>query len=375
MATPTAKSKRRRKKFVREVSRREKVLGGGLLLLLPLIALAVYVRGVYPVGKLWGGYNPRLFALEAAALKGTSGSARVVPTSPVGSQPVGAEDRPTGQEVSFLSSLHVPQWKPAGEVERFTAANLYEKIDGRAEKYLEYDVVGLESLSFTDERDPNRFLDVYVFDLGEPANAFGIFSAERSPGLTPVKFGREGYTVQGSYFFWKGRYYVQILAAKDDPALEEAAQSLAQQVDAQLPPDDTFLWGLTCWPKGGLIPDSIQYAKRNALYQEFLTETYSAQYQRGEQKLTAFLSRQETPAAAERVWQKYAQFLESSGSRVTQRREQGVPLLVGEPGGAYDVVWQYDRWVGGVYCAPDPAAAEELALTLLTAVRTTGGAR
>lgn len=55
---------------------------------------------------------------------------------------------------------------------------LYEYIDGGADVYLLYDFQRLLHQNF---RTPGGELTADIYDLGKPENAFGIYSAERSP--------------------------------------------------------------------------------------------------------------------------------------------------------------------------------------------------
>jgi hypothetical protein len=63
---------------------------------------------------------------------------------------------------------------------------LYEYIDGGADVYLLYDFQRLLHQNF---RTPGGELTADIYDLGKPENAFGIYSAERSPRYKFVTLG------------------------------------------------------------------------------------------------------------------------------------------------------------------------------------------
>ena len=65
-------------------------------------------------------------------------------------------------------------------VERYTEANLYEKINGRSELFHSYDVTGMTFVTFSKADDPAKFIDVFLYDMTTPLGAFGVYSVERS---------------------------------------------------------------------------------------------------------------------------------------------------------------------------------------------------
>lgn len=68
-----------------------------------------------------------------------------------------------------------PEWTvgKSGErhLESFNADNLYEKIDGRAESFVQYGVKGMAYAFFHPTGDPSNELQLYVFEMGDPLKA------------------------------------------------------------------------------------------------------------------------------------------------------------------------------------------------------------
>ena len=115
--------------------------------------------------------------------------------------------------LSDLFTTLVPEgWAIYDQVGLFTAHNLYERINGRAELYLAYDVVSLTTATFEDKADIGRFLELSVFDMGNPTNAFGIFSVERFQGYPSLDFGRMSYLSESNAYIWKDKYYITVVA-------------------------------------------------------------------------------------------------------------------------------------------------------------------
>src|SRR5437870_747753 len=80
-------------------------------------------------------------------------------------------------------------------VERYTEANLYEKINGRSELFQSYDVTGMTFVTFSKADDPSRFIDVFLYDMTTPLGAFGVSSVERPSGSKSVAIGDSGHRI------------------------------------------------------------------------------------------------------------------------------------------------------------------------------------
>ena len=78
-----------------------------------------------------------------------------------------------------LKGLTPEGFTKKGLVERYTEANLYEKIDGRSELFHSYDVTGMAFVTFSKADDPSKFIDVFLYDMTTPLGAFGVYSVER----------------------------------------------------------------------------------------------------------------------------------------------------------------------------------------------------
>jgi len=358
----TGREKRRR--FVRiEISRRETVISCLVLLILAGIGAAVYVKGQH--------YDPGLFQLDQLALSKYQ-PAREPPDllkQPDDKGPRKSLDTVAPTPAGLLEALAPPGWKTLGDVQQFTADNLYEKINGRAEQYLDYKFRRLTCVSLASIRDSSKLIDVYVFDMGRPAHAFGVYAGERTEGLPAVDLGREGYRADASYFFWKGRYYVQVLAADKGRDLAQAGLAVADALEKRLADDGEPLWGLTALPEADRVPGTVQYFVTDALSLDFLKDTYIAQYNKGGAKVTAFLSRQPSPAAAAETLASYEAHLNKYGKILKREENNAYKLVAGDMGGAFDVVFRQGQLIGGVSMVESRALAEKAARDLLVAVR------
>ena len=127
-----------------------------------------------------------------------------------------------------------PEWtlgKPGDRhLETFNADNLYEKIDGRAESFIQYGVKGMAYTFYHPTGDPSNELQLYVFEMADSLKALGKYGSEKPEEFQTVAVGDAGYTSAGSLLFYAGRYYTQIVSTKDDPKFAAFALALAKRV-------------------------------------------------------------------------------------------------------------------------------------------------
>jgi hypothetical protein len=182
-------------------------------------------------------------------------------------------------------------WELYDEVLQFTPDNLYEQINGRAELFLAYNVVSLTYATFDDSNNPSSSINLSIYDMGTPLNAFGVFSVERSPGEPQVDLGREAYRSGANHYVWKGRYYVQAIVSDSGKQTQEASWGLVQELSSQLKDTDEEVWGANVFPQGSLVSDSLKYFLVDALGLEFMRNTFTVLYQRDGIEIATFISK------------------------------------------------------------------------------------
>ncbi|MCK4890483.1 MAG: hypothetical protein KAS97_11180, partial [Candidatus Aminicenantes bacterium] len=65
-------------------------------------------------------------------------------------------------------------WKKSSTEGYYTPENLFEYINGNAELFISYGFRDL--ITFTYKKDESTEITVDIFDMGNPANAYGVFS-------------------------------------------------------------------------------------------------------------------------------------------------------------------------------------------------------
>jgi hypothetical protein len=256
---------------------------------------------------------------------------------------------------------YIPEgWRISGRVLRFVPENLYEHINGRAEFYLAYNMVSLTFANFENTGE-EQFIHVSVYDMGTPTNAFGVFSAERSEGVTPLALGRDAYQSDSNCYVWKGQYYIQIIALNQTGDLRPTTLKIARGLTGSLYDAGSPVLGLEVLPRKDRIPHTERYFLADAFGLDFLTDTYTAQYRKSGTEVTAFLSRRTTASEAGAIVQQYAQYAGRYGRKTERVAVGGAVFTVCDMGGRYDAVSQKGRLVNGVTDVPDRDLAIEAA--------------
>ena len=266
------------------------------------------------------------------------------------------------QRLPVLVAGSTPKgWQIFDEVKQFTPENLYEQINGRAAFFLSYDMIRMTYVRFVNSDETTQFINLSIYDMGTPTNAFGVFSAERSQGESSLELGRAGYRSDANYFIWKGQYYIRIISSEATDAFQRIGIDLAQKVTDFLLDSGEQVWGLTALPLTDRMPESVQYFKVDAMGLDFMRNTYTATYRKGNTLVTAFLSQQDSMESARARVVRYAAYAKKYGKGIERLKAGEVELLSCDMGGSYDVVYQKGRLIGGVSYVEDRGLAIRVA--------------
>lgn len=149
----------------------------------------------------------------------------------------------------------VLDWKAAGQDAVYDRKTLYDYMDGGAEVYLAFDFRDVFVRKFADAAQNEMNLDIY--DMGSPAEAFGLFSCDRQDPTAGIGQGSE--YGPGLLRFWRGRYFVSITVSGNEDKAEKAVLELGKAVAPLLGPDGALPEMLDLLPPAGLQADTTSY--------------------------------------------------------------------------------------------------------------------
>lgn len=151
----------------------------------------------------------------------------------------------------------IEEWEKSPDVSLYDADNLYTYINGGAELYISYKFINLISQPYVNVEDDEIKID--IFDMGSPQNAYGIFSHSREAIDDFVSSNIESEYAGGLLTFWKGRYYVSILAYPETESRKLVVQQLARKIAAHIQEEDVKPRIVGLLPADKLQPYSVRY--------------------------------------------------------------------------------------------------------------------
>ena len=158
---------------------------------------------------------------------------------------------------------HIPKqvldWKASGEDAVYDRKTLYDYMDGGAEVYLAFDFRQVFVRKYADAEENEIVLDIY--DMGSPAEAFGMFSCDRQDPEAGIGQGSE--YGPGLLRFWRGRYFVSIMVSGNEDKAEKAVLDLGKAVAPLLGPDGAPPDMIKLLPAAGLIAEKTAYFHNN----------------------------------------------------------------------------------------------------------------
>ena len=134
----------------------------------------------------------------------------------------------------FPASNQVSGWVKTGDTRNFPAAELWNYIDGDAERYVKAGVLTTSTADYNFQNTFDAVADVYT--MGEAKGARTILEAEPMNQAKSVQIGDSGVLYGGSLVFSKGPYLVRIVAYKQSPEVQAALQELGREIARRLVP-------------------------------------------------------------------------------------------------------------------------------------------
>lgn len=144
-------------------------------------------------------------------------------------------DIPSAEAARLLALLPVESrgWKAAGDDQVFDRETIFDYIDGSGEVYRAFDMRLLVSRRFQKQGQADVVID--LFDMGSPADAFGVFSHDLEGESRGI--GQDSLYKGGLLQFWRGRYFVSLFAEEENPETAAVLAELGKAVADAAGPD------------------------------------------------------------------------------------------------------------------------------------------
>lgn len=283
-----------------------------------------------------------LLAAVAGCQRSGDGDGTGPPATPPAASGPAAVIPPGGPGPGWTANPH-ETWTAVGET-------IYDRINGAAEVYLQYDFKAGARAQFVRDGTAGVYLEVTVYEFGSSAEAFGAYTTTSDlPGTPAADLGDAAVVVDGTLVVWRGVYLVRIVVSEVTEATTAARRQMAEAIVRNIPGDRAVLPDiLDLLPAEGRIAGSERYL-HTALSMmqvepgfrtaplglgrdtDVVTADYAAEGPPGAVVNRIFVIRYRTAEAAAAARQAYLDDPSATGSRVGQETvlEQHGRYLVG----------------------------------------------
>lgn len=158
-------------------------------------------------------------------------------------------------DLSTLIPHEQEDWRTCRPDESYDRTTIFRYMDGAAELYLAFGFERLLVRRLTREGTPEVTVELY--DMGDPGEAFGIFSRNRSSGEAGIGQGSE--IVSSYLLFWRDRYFATIYPDSATAESRRVVRAIGREIAERIGRDGDLPGLLQCLPPVGLIPESIRY--------------------------------------------------------------------------------------------------------------------
>jgi hypothetical protein len=270
-------------------------------------------------------------------------------------------------ETSLISLS--PKQMPLSPLEAFGSETLSDKINGKAEMYLSAGFIRLHSQRFKTEATTDVWMEVFVYEMGTPQNAFSVFSAQRREDAQTLDLGQYAYQTPNALFFVQGPYYVEIIASDVSKTIFQPMISFAKAFIEKHPFKAQTLTEEQLFPQDGLIQNSISLVSADAFGYDRFDQVFTATYELKDAELMAYFSRRKTPQEAEELASAYSEFLAAFGGKPAESDPPIKGARIIHILDTYEIIFSHGPYLAGVREAADKKQAQELATRLLDRIK------
>jgi hypothetical protein len=159
------------------------------------------------------------------------------------------------QTLKSLLPREVQGWRAEARDQIYDPETIFDYIDGAGEVYRSYNFNRLLSRRYQKEGSPDLIVD--LFDMGSPADAFGVLTHDLDG--EDVTIGQGGNYKGGLLSFWKDRFFVSIFAEKETDRTKQALFALGKSIAADIPREGAKPSLLVLLPAGFTDSKSVHY--------------------------------------------------------------------------------------------------------------------
>ncbi len=146
-------------------------------------------------------------------------------------------------------------WRQAGGDSTYDEVTIFRYMDGAGEVYLSFGFQALVVREF--RRGAEEKITAEVYQMGSGADAYGVFSRNRSGGNAGVGQGSEYRS--GHLNFWKGPYFITVFRSAGAGEAEEDVLAIGRAIADRITGEAPLPRILSLLPDKGRVEESVRY--------------------------------------------------------------------------------------------------------------------
>lgn len=242
-----------------------------------------------------------------------------------------------GQNPQLRALLpEIAGWQFMEQPQTYSPETLFEYINGASEAYLGYNFKELIVADYQ-KIGTETTITLEIYDMGQPIQAFGIFSLERYPENPAIDIGIAGYLEGEVLNFVSGRYYIKLLCYNGDHQTPDYLKMFAQGVEARIEEKARLPEIFKLFPDQGKVKNSEKFIMKNFMGFDFLSNGYVVSYRGDQGEFDGLIIDCGSEAEAKLRLQKILEFygggqspLVKEGSKYHQKNHYGQHLILAQ---------------------------------------------
>jgi hypothetical protein len=247
------------------------------------------------------------------------------------------------EDTGLKSNLFSEKFIPTGDIENYSPSNLYEKIDGKADLYLNNGFVSLQWRRYADNSGSGKWAEIYMYELGNSENAFAVYSMQRREESTPLDWAQFGYATSDAIYAAAGKYYIEAAVSSEDAGLLNAASTAVKNLVSSISSGKMEIPFLNLFPKENLQAETFKFISADAFGSD-LKNIFAADYKINGNTVTAYMCKD----SSGEIFNNYYKFLIDNGGTELKIDFQIPQCKAVELFGTTDVVFRAGEYFAGV---------------------------
>ncbi len=275
-----------------------------------------------------------------------------------------AQSDPYGTIIAPIQGL-----KAFDAPESYGPDTLWEKINGQAEFYLPAGFESLQSQMYRVIDNADLLIEVNIYNMGNPANAFSVYSLQKRDGAAPIAGVSFAYQTENAVYLAHGPFYVEIISMVPMGERMRLLNELALKFIKNTSVQSAGMDELKLFPRENQIQGSANMIPKDAFGYDQLDKVFTMAFQLGPDEVIAYISKRQSPAEAISLANGLYTYFKDFGAKDIQMSTSIKDARMIEIMGTYEIIFAFDNYCAGVHAAPTQNQAESLVRTLAESLR------